>query len=363
LGVLDKSKEGRGVFLLHYSAKAAQELSAANQKAGLPVEVFAEKDGDRYLLKVTRNGKPVANAEVIVVRPGNQNLLALKTDSKGTARFQNEENGQIGIRAMVEDKTAGEYEGKAYPLVRHYSTLTFPTTSTKLASNETTAPTNPKANAEAYTLLKSAHDRRYIVPSSTGDISGKFNFNDNGKLSAGTFSYSTETGVAIKAETASEAGIDWLRGQLSNFFAHRRGGDFAKSSDGKQALSLSGVSDDSPLGRQIALNDDFQSHYRVKDRTVTEVTRTMGDMRFTVTVLDTDTVDGGRYLPRHFVVTYFDAKTGKLQRTESFSDKFVQQNGLWFPSARRVILAENGVNLIRSFELSDLAITTTTAAK
>jgi hypothetical protein len=266
---------------------------------------------------------------------------------------------------MVAEDTKGEYEGKAYAQVKHYSTLTFPTpTQTRLASagTETATPTNPKADPQAFALLKSAHDRRYVMPATTGDVSGKVSLNDNGKMVTGEFAYSPKEGVTLKAEGASDQATEWLRGQLSNIFAHRRGGDFAKSYDGQQALTFSNVENDSPLGRQIAMNDVMQSFYRVKDRTVMEVTRTSGDTRFTVTVLDVDTVDGGRYLPRHFVVTYFDAKTGQLRRTESFSDTYAQSGSLWIPASRRVVMAENGVNVVRILELSGVTTTAVNTA-
>lgn len=363
-GVLDKAKEGRGVFLLKYYAKAAGDAEAAQGTAGLPVEIVVSQSGTKYTATVLNQGKPVADAEVIVITPTTPNGSARKTDAKGKVEFTNEDSGLIGIRAMVAENTKGDYEGKAYELVRHYSTLTFPTPNQpRLANAETEKSSNAKADPAAFALLKGAHDRRYVMPRTVGEVSGKVSLNDNGKMVAGEFTYSAKEGVTVKAEGGSSGSEEWLRGQISNIFGHRRGGEFAKTADGMQPLTFSGVEDESPLGRQINLNDGMKSFYRVKDRTVTEVTRTMGDARFTITVLDVDTVEGGKYLPRHFVVTYFDAKTGQLRRTESFTDAYVQTGDIWLPASRRVVTAENGTNVVRILELSNVTTSVKTASR
>lgn len=56
--------------------------------------------------------------------------------------------------------------------------------------------------------------------------------------------------------------------------------------------------------------------------------------RFVISVLETTPLAGGKFLPRQFVVNYFDARTGALKRSEAFTDKYQQVNGVWFPAAR-----------------------------
>lgn len=75
---------------------------------------------------------------------------------------------------------------------------------------------------------------------------------------------------------------------------------------------------------------------------VVDVTRTMGDERFPITVLETTPVGDGKYLPRHFTVTYFDAKPGGVKRTEAFTDSYTKVGEVWLPISRRVVRAENG---------------------
>lgn len=356
-GVMDRSAQGRGVFLLEYYAKAAADLNAAGQSAKLPVEAFVKREGDSFVVLVKQEGKAARDAEIVLQRPGNGNLLALKTDAAGKTQFKSAGEGLYGLHATVAEKRSGSYEGKNYDLIRHYTTLTFHVgaSSTITASNTKTKPA--KADPEAWNLLKSAHDRRWTLPQDFPGLRGEVVYNDGGQVVEGTFTYAPKTGVVLELKDNSNQKPTWLQSQISNFLAHRRGGDFAKG-DGSHPITFSEDMANNPLGRQVELNDGLHSSYRVQDKTVVEVTRTMGDSRFTITVLETQTVDDGRYLPRHFVVTYFHARSGAVQKTESFSDTFAKQGATWLPVSRRVVLAENGKVTARTFELRNLQFDT-----
>jgi hypothetical protein len=82
----------------------------------------------------------------------------------------------------------------------------------------------------------------------------------------------------------------------------------------------------------------------------------MGDRRFIITVLETRTGDPGKYLPRHFTVTYFDAQSGAITETESFTDDYAKVQGVWLPTSRRVITAADGKLRSRRFELRNVRL-------
>lgn len=125
-GVLDRSAEGRGVFLLTYDAKTVKDYAAASWRVGRECEIRAEAEDAICLASVERQGKPAPGAAVVVHRPGAKEPLSLVADSRGQVRFQLVGKGLCGIRAMVVEPGAGTYEGQLYELQRHYATLTFP---------------------------------------------------------------------------------------------------------------------------------------------------------------------------------------------------------------------------------------------
>jgi len=210
---------------------------------------------------------------------------------------------------------------------------------------------DPKADPEAYSMLKEAHDRRESFPAGFTGMTADLSVNDNGVEVKGTLTYTPSAELKLTLTDANKADETWAREQLGSALAHRRTDDFAHG-DGNHALTF--VPDDrSPLGRQISLNDGMKSYYRVKDGQITEVTRSMGNMRFTITMLENTSV-GGKYLPANFVVTYFDAGTGAITKVDSYTDKFVKVGRAWIPSARRVVTAENGAFTTRSFALTNI---------
>jgi hypothetical protein len=76
-------------------------------------------------------------------------------------------------------------------------------------------------------------------------------------------------------------------------------------------------------------------------------------------------VDGGKYLPRFFTVTYRDAKTGDLQRTQTFQESYTRIGGIYLPSERRSVSASPTATSITTLILTEhkLSHSATTAAK
>lgn len=223
------------------------------------------------------------------------------------------------------------------------------------ASTETAKPTI-KVDPSAYALLKEAHDSRQVWPTDFAGFNAEITFNDNGKITKGKLSYEQKGGVSLNIEALEEEAKKWLVNQLNSVLSHRRGGDFAKR-DGANPITF-GEDDKSPIGRLVLLNDGFKSSYRVRDNKVVDVTRTIAGEKFTISVLETTPVENSKYLPRHFTVTYFDAKTGLLKRTEAFSDTHTKISDIWFPTKRHVIRAENGVISARVIEINGFELKT-----
>ncbi len=205
-----------------------------------------------------------------------------------------------------------------------------------------------KADPAAWNLLKSTRETSQNFPASFAGVTVEIVLNDNGKVAKGTLSYEAGKGGELKIESLDEDMQGWLKEQATSIIAHRRGGDFAKG-DGRHPITF-GEDDNSPAGRRVVLNDSMKSSYRIRNQQVAEVDRTMGDSHFTITVLETTKTPDGKFLPRHFTVTYFDAKTGALKRSEAFMDEYKQIDGVWFPASRRVVRAENGKVVTRVIE-------------
>lgn len=315
-GVLDRRAQGRGVFLLRYYAKAARDAAAAAAPMRLPVEVFAERQGAVWIATVRRNGRPAPGAEVWLNRPGAPADHELKADAEGRVRFALEQPGGLQIRAMVPEMKPGKHDGESYDLVRHYSTLTFPAAA---------APTDAAA------LLHAAHELRETWGSDFPGFSARLAMQQDGRSAEGTAAVSASGDVEVKLNDPELQAA--AARMLQSIVVHRRGG----APDYKPSFA---APDRHPQGRAILLNDASRSLYRIQDGQIRQVNRTMGGTRFTIDVLQNTLVEGGRYLPAAYTVTYRDEKSGALQRVESFSDRFERLGRYYLPVERRVVRSD-----------------------
>lgn len=108
---------------------------------------------------------------------------------------------------------------------------------------------------------------------------------------------------------ADETGIAWLRQELGSIAGHRWHVP-DEEADGPNTLTLE--NDDHPLGQLLHFPDDpFDSSYRVLDGQITQITRQMGKLRFSILIQESVTVEDGRTFPAHFT----DVSTGTRSRT------------------------------------------------
>jgi len=212
------------------------------------------------------------------------------------------------------------------------------------------------ADREAWMLLKSAHDARQVMPETFVGFDAKVSFVDDDKESQGTISFRTGEKAKLKIDGLSSEQFDWLQDKLLSLIGHRRGGDFRKR-DGANPLTFAKEPENN-FGRLIELNDSMNSSYRVKNGKVLEVTRCPGKVRFTISVIETQTADPGKYLANHFVVSYRDKKTNALQSVEGFRDSYKAVDGVWLPARRTVVSVtpEHITPQIRRIVLSEVTV-------
>lgn len=140
---------GGQAFLLKYYAKAYPSVLPGTWRALgksdiLPFEITPQADGIATILNVTWQGKPAANAEVVVWGPGLKEDLKGVTDDAGDFRCELPETGLYSIRAKQVEKAAGERAGKTFDEVRHYTTLSLNYAKPSVATAEHSWPALPQ---------------------------------------------------------------------------------------------------------------------------------------------------------------------------------------------------------------------------
>ncbi len=227
------------------------------------------------------------------------------------------------------------------------STVALGQTSTTAVSHPD--PEEKKSDTVARNLLKQTRDTRYYFPPQFVGFTSDVMINDNGKIARAVINYEVGGGADLQFKGGEvDETSPWTLEAVLNIVRHRRSSDF-ESRDGRYPICFA-EDDNAPAGRRVKVSDAMKSSYRILDGRVTEVDRTIGDEHFIIRVLEEVPTGQGRYLPHYFTVSYFDAKTGALTHTDTYTDEYQQVDGLWFPASERIVRAESGKVITRIVE-------------
>lgn len=326
-------------FLLQYYPKAiagdATKINAMQARPSIPLEIMPRIDGKNITFTVLHQGKPLANTKLTTVDDDLVNE-ELTTDKSGQVTWSPEPGGHYCVYTSHTLKQAGKKDDRSYQEIRRFATVAF---HWPLVRNG--------ADPEAVAMFQKAIAARAAwksFPGFTASIEG----NVDGRFFTGKVQIDQEGGVEMKLdeETASE----WVESQLGSIVLHR----MASSGGPPPVLRFADQDVANPLGRLLTfVGGTFASSYRVKDNQIMVVNRNIGKQNFTITVLDNTRNPDNQFLPRSYVVRYWDAKTGKLDRTQTVLNRWHRVGTLDLP-AELVQISSSAAGLTtRSFQLSN----------
>jgi hypothetical protein len=199
-------------------------------------------------------------------------------------------------------------------------------------------------DAEASKLLAAAIAQRATWADFPG-FHAKVTINDDGKVTHGVVEVARSGKVSLKMKGDEQA---WAKSTLASIVGHRMAGPTAEN-----RCAFADDMTDHPLGRALkVLNDEFHSSYRVRDNQVIEVNRSMGNLRFTITVLKNNLNAEKKYLPASYVVSYWDAKSGVLKKSQAHHNAWKRVGKYDLPARAVVVTAEDGKQTARSIKLT-----------
>jgi hypothetical protein len=358
---------GGAEFALRYYAKAivipahlepsAEVLDTMKKLTSdvLALDVVPVKDG----VMVRWQGKPLADAEVVIIGDGEGEPIEKKTDKHGVVSINHEDaqkagvKGLLGVRAKFVEAKEGTEDGKAYKEVRHYATLTLriPSKAGQPVNDPAKGPA-VKEDPAATKLLAEARAARaqYVhFPGFTADI----DINLDGKVHKGKVEVTNTGKVTVTAADGDKDAEAWARGQLSSTVGHRL-------DDSTSLNTPCGFADEDehhPLGRAIkVLNDEFHSSYRVRDKQIIVVNRGMKDSRFTITVMENYTTEEGKFIPATYTVNTWDLKTEALKSSQSHHHTWKRVGKFDLPETLTVVTATDGKLEAMGLTLSHFAL-------
>ncbi len=334
-GVLERKTP----FLLQYYPKAItgepEKLNALKPNRELPLEIVAQLDDEKITLTALHNGKPVANAKFTTI-DDDLNNEEITANEAGEATWSPTEPGYYCVYTNVTIREAGELNGKKYTETRMFATLAFQWPLVRTDVDE-----------EAVDLFQQAIDARASwrdFPGFKANVTGTA----NGVDFNGSVTVDAEGGVQIEID--NEAASDWVEDQLGSLAMHR----MSSPDRGKPVMRFADDDADHPLGRLLTFSGgSMASSYRVKNQQIIVVNRNMGSLNMTITVLDNIENRDGNYLPRSYTVQYWDAKSGRLLKTETIQNAWTRIDRWDLPTRLTVAESTSDGFAVRNLKLTD----------
>lgn len=219
------------------------------------------------------------------------------------------------------------------------------------------AKPNPNADPKAYELLKKAYDARQTLPEDFAGFDADIVYREGEKTTTGTIRYRSALDCKVTAEGLKGEDLKWLQRQARSFVIHRNSGEFDES-EGRFPVSFA-KSEVTDFGTLIEYNDPQKLDSRVRDNQALEMTRTAGEKRFFISVLENKEYDPGKFTPTRYVVSYFDPQTRVLQAVNIYENSYEKISDLWLPATRRVVTIDHvlGDGLrVRTFEFKNIKL-------
>lgn len=198
-------------------------------------------------------------------------------------------------------------------------------------------------------LIRQAFESTYRWNPAFKGFAAGLRIQDAGQVAEGSVTVALPETVTV---TLPDADVQkWAEGQIGMMAVHRGPRSFEQS-DGRHVLTL-GPEDHHPFGRLVLIHGDgMNSRYRILDRHIRQINRSMGPVRFTINVEEALQTPDGTHLTTRYTVYYFHPQDGALKQVDSITDQHTVIEGTYLPGLRRVISAVDGDVRVRLMELT-----------
>lgn len=164
----------------------------------------------------------------------------------------------------------------------------------------------------------------------------------------------------LKLTLDSSDGFAWVEPRLNSLVSHR----LPPTRERKFDVAFADDVQTHPLGRLIRFNGDrLHSVYRIQDDMITEVHRTMGASRFTISVVEMSRNTDGRLLPACYSLSWWDVESGDLTASEIVRNEWVRIGDWDLPARLLSVRTEDSTHReVRQIRFTNHRITPRTAA-
>ncbi len=191
---------------------------------------------------------------------------------------------------------------------------------------------------QACDLFRTAYENRYTWDSNFPGYTADLELTQGEEAFTGKIRVSADLSVEISGiddETVRES----VYNQLRDIITHRKRANF-ETAHGKNTFTL-GETDPNGAIEILVQGDAMGSNYKVRGREISQVSRVMGPVAFTINTQESlQTPDG--YISTQYHAIFRHAKTGELKGKRDFREIYEKVGNYYLPSCQTIVAIDAG---------------------
>lgn len=215
-------------------------------------------------------------------------------------------------------------------------------------NSKKTAPENSKARAQ----FRKAYENQYSWDKKFPGLEADFSFTrDGGAPVTGSFRVNRQLQLEVLCADATVKAA--VHAELSQFISYRQLKPFDEIYGAEKAQIGFGESTD--LTQEIIVSDEESagSSFLLRDREITQISRSYGRVRFMNQVKSLKTEDG-RFLANEAELRFFSNETGAAVGQTIYRDSYEKRGNYWLPVARVKTETAKGKSQVATLTLSNV---------
>lgn len=204
----------------------------------------------------------------------------------------------------------------------------------------------------AIELFQTAYENRYTWDDNFPGYSADVEIRQGAEVYSGSVRINGDLTVEVTGFT-DEKVQESVYNQMRDIVTHRKRSSFAQA-HGKNEFSL-GETDNTGAVEILVKGDAMGSNYKVRGKEISQVSRVMGPMAFTInTNSSLDTGEG--YLSSGYNAIFRNAKTGELKGKREFKDTFEKFGDYYIMTHQVVEAIEGDSHITTEFTFSNIRL-------
>jgi hypothetical protein len=205
-------------------------------------------------------------------------------------------------------------------------------------------------------IFRTAYENRYTWDANFPGYKTDIKLIQGDRVDCGQIEVAKDLSVkvlGIEDEKVAES----LYNHMRDVITHRKRSSFEQA-HGKSTFTL-GAEDNNGAVEILVSGDAMGSNYKVKGKEISQVSRVMGPMAFTINTYEClDTGEG--YIATGYNAIFRDAKTNDLKAKREFRETYEKFGDYYLPTYQKIeTLDKDGVNTLAEFNFTNIQLSET----